>query len=598
MKAHMGRWLVAAGTASALLVSWTALRSGAPPLTLRTGTQAATAGAAHRPSVVAGHAANSTLRQSYIVQAASDAEAASAVARAGGRVSADLWVIRAVSARLDADQLAALRQQHLARLKVYRDSEVRASSVGLLPQTYYPSEVYAQPLQAGGVTGSGVTVAVVDSGIWNQLGPDQSAPGQTSNRVLAQYDVIAAGQNGAVGGLLNGLVSTVASNTTDINDLYGHGTHVSSIIASSGVDTTGNFQGVAPGVNLVSVRVLNSNGVGTYANVVSGIQWVIAQKLRYNIRVMNLSLSAPPTSVYWEDPVNQAVMAAWNAGIVVVVAAGNFGPEPMTIGVPGNNPYAITVGAVTDSYYPMQPSYYRLATFSSAGPTTDGFVKPDVVAMGGHILAYAPNDSTLAQEYPQWLNPTYDDFTLTGTSQATAVTSGVVALMLQVNPALTPDEVKCHLMATADPAVTGSGTLAYSIFQQGAGLINAQAAAYSTASGCANIGLNIVKDLAGLLHFGGPANLNPTTGEYYITAALNGQLLWGTPVNGNGLEWNGAYPSGSSYAWSSSYPWSSSYAWSSSYPWSSSYAWSSSYPWSSSTAASASDTGIVIPSQQ
>ena len=160
---------------------------------------------------------------------------------------------------------------------------------------------------------------------------------------------------------------------------------------------------MAPGVNLVAVRVLDSNGQGSYSNVIRGIQWVLLQKARYNIRVMNLSLSAPPNSPYWQDPLNQAVMAAWGSGIVVVVAAGNRGPQPMSIGVPGNVPYVITVGAVTDNYYPMQPGKYTLASFSSVGPTYEGFVKPEVVAMGGHMLAYAPDDGTLAQEFPQWV---------------------------------------------------------------------------------------------------------------------------------------------------------------------------------------------------
>ena len=105
-------------------------------------------------------------------------------------------------------------------------------------------------------------------------------------------------------------------------------------------------------------------------------------------------------SHYWDDPLNQAVMAAWTSGIVVVVSAGNEGPSPMTIGVPGNNPYVITVGAVTDSYQPMEPNQYRLASFSSAGPTYEGFVKPEVVAMGGHVRAYSPDNGTLARNIP------------------------------------------------------------------------------------------------------------------------------------------------------------------------------------------------------
>ena len=550
------------------------------------------------------------VRYSYIVQARSAAEAGRAVTHAGGRVRSELPVIGAVSALLDGDELAALRG--VPYLEVYDDAQVHASSVGTLPETYYPSEIAARQLHLGGTVGTGVTVAVVDSGLWSQHGPDQSVPGEVTSRIIAQHDVLAAG---TTTGLLSGLTSLATSNTTNIDDGYGHGTHVASIIASSGVATTGNFQGVAPGVNLVAVRVLDAKGMGSYSSVIAGIQWVIAEKTRYNIRVLNLSLSAPPHSFYWQDPLNQAVMAAWKAGIVVVVAAGNAGPAPMTVGVPGNVPYVITVGAVTDNYYPLQTSQYKLTSFSSAGPTYEGFVKPEVVAMGGHILAYAPNNGTLAQEFPQWVHLPWDDFTMSGTSMAAAVTSGVVALMLEVSPSLSPDTVKCRLMSSARPAVKADGTLAYTVFQQGAGLVNAHDAVYSTASACANQGLNVGADLTGSQHFGGRANYNPKTGQYYIMATSSGSttttsggllggvgsligglattvsqvplvggvlggLLWGVEQLGDGLLWNGGYSSASGYSWSSGY------AWSSGYPWSSGYAWSSAY------------TGVDLPAQQ
>jgi serine protease AprX len=605
MKVQPNRWLAAAGSVIAGFVLLVSLQRDAPAARL------ASAGA---------HA----VRQTYIVQATSVAAAADAVAHAGGHVTRELAVIRAVGAELDARSLAALTASGVPQLEVYEDSAVKASALsGTLPETYYPSEVAAQQLQVGGVTGAGVTVAVVDSGLWSQHGPDQSAPGQAASRIVAQYDVLSASPASAVSSL-------VGANTSNANDLFGHGTHVTSIIASSGVATTGNFQGVAPGVNLVTVRVLDADGDGTYSSVIAGIQWVIAQKARYNIRVMNLSLSAPPHSFYWQDPLNQAVMAAWNAGIVVVVAAGNFGPQPMTIGVPGNVPYVITVGAVTDNYHPMQQSRYSLASFSSAGPTFEGFVKPEVVAMGGHILAYAPNNGTLAEEFPQWVDMPYDDFTMSGTSMAAAVTSGVAALILEKNPSLGPDDVKCRLMSAAQPAVNANGTLAYTVFQQGAGLINAYNSVYGTASGCANQGLNVAADLLGWQHFGGRGDYNPQTGEYYILAVsqgnssggllgglggligglgttvskvpllgpILGQLLWGVADLGDGLLWSGNYTAASGYSWSSGYAWSSGYSWSSGYPWSSGYSWSSGYPWSSGYAWSSAYTGVVLPEQQ
>lgn len=539
------------------------------------------------------------VRQSYIVQASSLELARRAVQRAGGIVTGELEIIRAVGADLDSRELEALWTEPVAGLRVYDDASVSSSYTTAYPETYYPTQVGASTMHTGGVTGRGVTVAVIDTGVWEQKGPLQQSSSGRNPRVLAQYDVILARENPQAYPLLS-----LNKYSRDINDINGHGTHVSSIIASSGIAaTTGRYQGVAPGVNLVSVRVLDSEGMGRYFDVIAGIQWVVKQRLTYGIRVINLSLSAPVQSHYWDDPLNQAVMAAWNAGIVVVVAAGNEGPAPMTIGVPGNNPYVITVGAVTDRYQPSQPSGYRLATFSSAGPTYEGFVKPEVVAMGGHIRAYAPDDGTLAQRFPQWLDTRYPDLTMSGTSQAAAVTSGVVALMLEANPLLTPDKLKCRLMDGARPAVRADGKLAYSVFQQGAGLVNAQDAIYSTASNCANQGLNVALDLAGLQHFGGRANQD-ADGNYYIMETENdpgllgsllnplgslpllGQLIVGLASTLDGLLWDGSPPTSDGVTWSGGYTWSRGYTWSDGYTWSNGYTWSRT--WSNTSASTSS----------
>src|SRR6185436_2140699 len=247
----------------------------------------------------------------------------------------DLDIIRAVGAALDAQELAELYGQTVEGLRVYEDSSVSASAASTLPETYYPQESGATNLHKGGLTGRGVTVAVLDSGLWRVRGPLQKTSYGKDPRVLAQYDAI-----------------TARANPTNYDDAFGHGTHISSIIANAAVASTGRYQGVAPGVNLVSVKALDDNGAGRYFDVIRGIQWIVSNKSRYDIRVLNMSLSSPVRSHYWEDPLNQAVMAAWASGIVVVVSAGNEGPSPMSIGVPGNNPYVITVGAVTDSYRP------------------------------------------------------------------------------------------------------------------------------------------------------------------------------------------------------------------------------------------------------
>src|SRR6185295_18394967 len=139
--------------------------------------------------------------------------------------------------------------------------------------------------------------------------------------------------------------------------------------------------------------------------------------------------------------------------------------DPRTITVPGNVPYVITVGAMTDNFTPANPADDRLASFSSAGPTYEGFVKPEVVAPGGHIWSLMPTSARIAQEHPSYQNDG-DYFTMSGTSQAAAVTSGVVALLLQAQPGLTPDQVKCKLLVSSRPAVDPNGSVAYSVFQQ------------------------------------------------------------------------------------------------------------------------------------
>ena len=175
--------------------------------------------------------------------------------------------------------------------------------------------------------------------------------------------------------------------------------------------------------------------------------------------------------------------------MVVVASAGNGGPTAQTIGVPGNTLYIITVGAMTDNYAPSNPLGWRLTSFSSAGPTFEGFVKPDILAPGGHIIGIMdPQTALLAKLHPTFALPVDNLYVMSGTSQAAAVVSASVALMLQSNPALTPDVVKCRLMASAHPAVNSANQLAYSVFQQGAGEINVYDAVYSQSTGGANAG--------------------------------------------------------------------------------------------------------------
>jgi len=542
----------------------------------------------------------------FLVQAANTTIARRDVAHVGARVERDLGIINAVAAQLNSRQAARLRAMPGIRLfpdrslattsllggllntttsvvsdtvdtalvttsKVPVVSGVTAAVVSgtsngtatqdgtgvntpaLLYQTNYPMLVGADTMQQAGITGNGVTIAMLDTGLWQDLSQNYGT------RILATIDVTNGGSGPVTG------------------DPYGHGTHITSIAAGGAINLSGNYLGIAPQANLVIVRAFNGEGAGRYTDVVAGLNWIVANRKKYNIRVVNLSFGATPESNYWDDPVNQAVMAAWQAGIVVVAAAGNSGPSPMTIGVPGNVPYVITVGALTDNYTPYNPNDDWLASFSSTGPTYEGFVKPEMVAPGGHMVGSMNSNSYLANIDPGSMAPTAQMFTMSGTSQATAVTSGVVALMLQSHPTLTPDEVKCRLLASARPAVSSSGTLAYSVFQQGAGLINAVSAINSSATGCANKGLNVSADLAGTEHFGGPANQN-ASGSYYIMN-LTGSATWGTPQPSDGYTWSSAYTSGQGYSWSEGYAWAPGYSWTQAYTWSDGYAWSKGYAW-------------------
>jgi serine protease AprX len=322
-----------------------------------------------------------------IVQGQDMAAAAVAVRTVGGTITHKLGIINAVGAHLTPAQLEAIRQFDGVRL--YGNHLVHVAGVPA-PDTLYPTLVDASQLHDQGITGAGVTVAAIDTGIVSRSALNKTPDKEW--RQLAQYDAI--------------LDRMDSSGTyTAPTDGSGHGTHVASIILSSAATAKPyKYNGIAPYANLVSVKAFDAHGAGSYADVIRGLDWVVTNKDIYGIRVLNLSFSAPPQSYYWDDPLNQAVMRAWQAGIVVVAAVGNTGPDPMTIGVPGNVPYIITVGAMSDNYTPFDRSDDILTSFSAAGPTVEGFVKPEVAAPGGHMLGIMPNEALIPQEHPEFFD--------------------------------------------------------------------------------------------------------------------------------------------------------------------------------------------------
>ncbi|MFP5245702.1 MAG: S8 family serine peptidase, partial [Thermoanaerobaculia bacterium] len=350
--------------------------------------------------------------------------------------------------------------------------------------------------------GNNVGVAVIDSGVYWDAETKATLGVRLQHRFRGQADFVEP-------------LCTVTSPGTqydgycfsDYNnsrDGYGHGTHVAGSIANELIDeATGSFLGIAPEAHSVSARVLGNDGTGSYESVIRGIQWAITHKSTYNIRVMNLSLSAYATVPYFVDPLCRAVERAWQAGIVVLAAAGNTGPFAQSITVPGNDPYVITVGAVSAN---RTPGYWRddiVPLWSATGPTYDGFPKPDIVAPGSQIVSYMYNDPTgLKTQFLVRAHPDYSQtatlFRMNGTSMATAIASGVVALMVQQNPSLTPDQVKYRLMNTSRMAIDPTKEPVFNTFQQGLGRVWAPDAVLDPIDplGVANLDMNLNADLA------------------------------------------------------------------------------------------------------
>ena len=323
--------------------------------------------------------------------------------------------------------------------------------------------------QAFKVTGKGIGVAVIDSGItaWHDdLYLTRPKSPRADPRVVHFKDF-----------------------TTEVNpniwasdqpsDEFGHGTHVAGVIAGNGFDSGGARMGVASEAHLVGLKVLDAEGNGYISDVIAAIDYAIAVKDVYNIRVINLSVASGVFESYSTDPLTLAARRAVDAGIVVVAAAGNLGStaggEAQYGGItsPGNAPWVLTVGAA--SHEGTSPrSDDTLAPFSSRGPTWIDFAaKPDLVAPGVGTESLSDPNSTLYSTYADYLldgtggTPYMPYLSLTGTSMAAPVVAGTVALMLEANPDLTPNAVKAILQYTAE-AREGASFLA-----QGAGLLNA-----------------------------------------------------------------------------------------------------------------------------
>lgn len=471
---------------------------------------------------------HSSTVKSYILQGATPEQLNQLVDGIGGNVSREFPIINAVSALLTPSQADKIREVGSVRIQDDRTviTSGLTSALRVTKQFSINNRIAEQTgadrVHDMNITGKGVTVAVVDSGtnLWGSIGRYLFRDSSGRQRVAVKYDAFRGR-------------ATYYYN----DDKNGHGSHVSGLISSSLKDDEGNFNGIAPDVYLLSVKAFNKNGESSYSKVLDSLNWIFQNRYKYKIRVVNMSLGAEVQSHYWDDPINQAVMRLWDAGIVVVSSAGNNGKD-MGITVPGNTPYIITVGAATDSGTAYDMTDDRLATFSAKGPTYEGFVKPEVLAYGADIASKLDERYLLKLLKSSIYGDHYSE--VSGTSQAAAIVSGVAALILSNDPYATPDEVKCRIMTTAVRANDGEMST-YSPFEQGAGLVNAYDAVMSSATNCANTSLNIKEDLLGISHFIGPAKID-NDGNYYLEL-VDGTILsqgmhWGNAdMNVSGMHW-------------------------------------------------------------
>jgi serine protease AprX len=444
------------------------------------------------------------------------------VAAAGGHLTRDLALVDGFAAVVPAHAVAGLRANPEIR-SLTPDTAVRVASLsqgGLLatadvsePTSVYPQAMGANRVWQAGDRGQGVTVAVIDTGI--------SSSTDLSGRMVSVSD-----------GLLS--PTTPCKNLSGeptCQDNYGHGTFVGGVIAGDGTASGGTYSGVAPRANLLSVKVAGADGSTDVSNVLAAIQWVVSYRSKYSIRVLNLSLSTDSTQTYRTDPFNYAVERAWDAGIVVVVSASNRGPQAATISKPGDDPLVITVGASDDRGTPGTGDD-ELPDFSSRGPTVpDGLAKPDVVAPGSHLMSLRSVGSTIDQAFPDSISGAYHRGS--GTSFASAATSGVVALMLARHPELQPNQVKYALTHTATALPAGTDPMVV-----GAGSVDAFAAALNPPAGAANADV-VRSNGTGLLELSrGHVSVQTTTvPSTVVNGTLTAQLVVWDPA-GYLLGWS------------------------------------------------------------
>lgn len=438
---------------------------------------------------------NAVVTGDYLVILSSGATAADLDA---GTVLDDLDALGIVVVRADETALAALRSDPDV-VTVTEDSSLAVSGQEWDDQpkdknTPDVSGGHALELDkawAKGLTGRGVTVALIDTGV--------SAHPDLQGRVVH-------------GGNFSG-------DTTN-DDLFGHGTVMAGLIAGDGSASGGTFKGAAPGATVLSVKVGSADGAADVSQILTAIQWIVSFKDQYSTRVLITSYVNDSTQSATVDPLAFAMQRARDAGLVVIAASGNLGSEgaASTVTSPGSAPAALTVGAADSQALTLAP-------FTGLGPTVDGITKPELVAPGVRIVAPVDANSTIARTHSGALRNGGSYIRGSGTSQAAALTAGMAAVLLQETPSSTANQISGQLVNLASKKLSGKS---YRLLAWGA------------ADKKASLGI--------ALRGNGTGSLQAARGSSYVT--VNGHNVLGE-IDVYGADWNGSSWGGSSWGGSS-----------------------------------------------
>ena len=360
------------------------------------------------------------------------------------------------------------------------------------------------------VTGKDVTVAVIDTGVAPVAGLDGN--GKVVNGPDLSFEGQAAGSR--------------------YIDGYGHGSHMAGIIAGADEkfdpkhpDPT-KFAGVAPDAELLNMKVGSADGGADVSQVIAALDWVVEHRKEHgmNVRVVNLAYGTASVQPWQVDPLARAVENAWKAGLVVVTAAGNDGLDAPSLLMPAVDPHVLAVGAV-DNVGTSTTADDVVADFTSGGNASR---RPDVLAPGKSVVSLRVPGSYVDDQHPEGLvagDASERFFRGSGTSQATAVVSGEVALLLSARPSLTPDQVKAVLMSTADPLTANPGPV------MGAGVTDLPAALTATAPSATAAA--VLPDSTGT------GSLEASRGGEHVLDPESGAVLSGE-VDALGTPWDGA----------------------------------------------------------